>query len=262
MLRQDIKFVDFNGNERTITEYFYLNEAEIVELQAKSVNGIQEEMQDAILSNDAGRVLDFIKMLVHKSYGKKSQDGLNFEKTPEILQKFVSSAYYSDFLLGLIEDNGLRGQQFVQGIMPAKLVERALAQVQGQEAGTVDRTIYGQSARETFAAAQTAKTEGAVDVNTTQPNAFGQPSYPQFAQPEPAIQVQRNEPEQAKPKSVSDLGPEELARFQNWLAQKEAAEATQRSTAAPVSPDSFRVREEEPMQGLPRPPHEQVGDAQ
>lgn len=261
MLKQDIKFVDYNGNERTITEYFHLNEAEIVDLQAKSVNGVQAEMQDAILSNDAGRVLDFIKMLVHKSYGKKTQDGLNFEKSDEILQKFITSAYYSDFLLGLIEDNGLKGQQFVQGIMPAKLVERALAQVQGQDGGEVDRTVYGQSAREQFAAAQAAKMEGAIDVNTVQPGAFGQPQYPQFAQQEQPLRVQQNEPQQAKPTSISDLPPDQLERFQAWLAQKEAAEATQTSSA-PSSPDAFRVREPEPQQGLPRPPHEQVGDAQ
>ena len=256
MLKQDIKFTDYNNNERTITEYFHLNEAEIVELQAKSVNGVQAEMQDAILSNDAGRVLDFIKMLVHKSYGKKSQDGLNFEKSEEILNKFITSAYYSDFLLGLIEDNGLKGQEFVQGIMPAKLVERALAQVQGQNGGEPDRTVYGQSAREQFAAAQAAKQNPTPDVNSGYPaGAFGQPSYPQ-----PDLQVQRQEPA-PQSKTVSDLSPEEKARFDQWLAQKEAEEAT-RSAAAPASPDSFRVREEDPNQGISRPPHEQMGNAQ
>ena len=261
MLKQDIKFVDFNGNERTITEYFYLNEAEIVDLQAKSVNGIQEEMQDAILSNDAGRVLDFIKMLVHTSYGKKSLDGLNFEKSPEILQKFITSAYYSDFLLGLIEDNGLKGQQFVQGIMPAKLVERALAQVQGQNGGDVDRTVYGQSARERFAAAQAAKTEGAVDVNSVYPagSPLGQPTYPQFAPTEP--QSTPNLQVQTQPAYSGPQNPEEAEAFRQWQAQQEAAKATQAS-AAPTSPDAFRVREPEPDQGLPRPPHEQMGNTQ
>ena len=77
MLKQTIKFKDYNDQDREITEYFHLNEAEIVDLQAKSENGIQADMQDAILSNDAARVLDFIKNLVHLSYGKKSADGIN-----------------------------------------------------------------------------------------------------------------------------------------------------------------------------------------
>lgn len=259
MLKQTIHFTDYNGQQREITEYFHLNEAEIVDMQAKSKNGIQAEMEDAILSNDAGRVLDFIKELVHRSYGKKSQDGLTFEKSPEILQRFINSAYYSDFLLGLIEDNGLKGQEFVKGIMPAKLVERAMAQVQGQQGGEVDRTVYGQSARETFAAAQAASREsGTFSQPEGDPlrNSFGQPAYPKF--PDLAVQENPTPPAQPYPGPQNDA---EWNAFQQWQAQQEAAKATQASSA-PASPDAFRVREEEPLQGLPRPPHEQVGDAQ
>lgn len=262
MLKQTIKFMDYNDppREREIVEYFHLNEAEIVDMQAKSKNGIQAEMEDAILSNDAGRVLDFIKELVHRSYGKKSQDGLTFEKSPEILQRFINSAYYSDFLLGLIEDNGLKGQEFVKGIMPAKLVERAMAQVQGQDGGPVDRQVYEPSARERFAAAQAASSEtGAVVQNPV--GSFGQPQYPQFQQPsQTELAVQENPARTPQPYP----GPQNDAEwnaFQQWQAQQEAAKATQASSA-PASPDAFRVREEEPLQGLPRPPHEQVGDAQ
>lgn len=253
MLKQTIKFMDYNEppREREVVEYFHLNEAEIVEMQAKSKNGIQAEMEEAILSNDAGRVLDFIKDLVHRSYGKKSQDGLTFEKSPEILNRFINSAYYSDFLLGLIQDDGRKGQEFVKGIMPAKLVERAMAQVQGQEVGEVDRTVYDPSARERFAAAQEAsRAAGTLSEPEADPlrGAFGQPSYPQFQQ------------DSISP-AASEATNDQWAAFQQWQAQQEAAKATQ-AASAPASPDAFRVREEEPLQGLPRPPHEQVGDAQ
>lgn len=246
MLKQTIHFKDYNDQDRTITEFFHLNEAEIVDMQAKSKNGIQEDMQEAILSNDVSQVLDFITNLVHKSYGKKSQDGINFDKSPEILHKFVTSAYYSDFLLGLIEDNGAKGQEFVRGIMPAKLVERAAAQVQGQAQPPLDSRTYAPDARDVFAAAQAAKTEGMVDVNTTQPN------YPQFAQESEARLVVQGTP--GTPDTAKD---EELARFRKWQAQQDAAKT---AASAPVSPDAFRVREDEPqpMQGLPRPPHEQL----
>lgn len=228
MLKQTIQFTDYNDQPREITEYFHLNEAEIVDMQAKSVNGIQADMQDAILSNDAGRVLDFIKELVHRSYGKKSADGLTFDKSPELLQRFINSAHYSDFLLGLIQDDGRKGQDFVKGIMPAKLVERAMAQVQGQEAGEADRTIYAPDAREVFASAQA----------------------------ESSIQVQQN-PEPESPRVPAD----QFEAFQKWQAQQEAAlQAAVNTPSAPVSPDAFRVREVDPT--IPRPPHEHLGNAQ
>lgn len=257
MLKQTIKFADYNGNDREITEWFHLNEAEIVELQTSSPDGIQAEMQDAILSNDAGRVLGFIKNLVHRSYGKKSADGINFDKNDELLQKFITSAYYSDFLLGLIEDNGRKGEAFVQGIMPAKLVERALAQVQGQDGGAPDRQIYGADAREQFAAARAQK--HAAEALEFQVGAFGQPTYPQFTAQEsgpenPTLQPVRNTPVEQSPEQV------EFQRFREWQAAEAARQATVAAEqAAPASPDAFRVREEEPMQGLPRPPHEQQG---
>lgn len=265
MLKQTIQFTDYDNRPREVTLWFHLNEAEIVDMQAKSVNGIQADMQEAILSNDAGRVLDFIKELVHRSYGVKSQDGVNFEKTPELLAKFISSAYYSDFLLGLIQDDGRKGQDFVTGIMPAKLVERAMAQVQGQEAGGVDRTVFAPDAREIFANAQAAKAPD---------QGISQPLYPQFAQAEQPLSVQQNvspvqetrpepsrDPAAAHQVTLDTASPDQLARFREWQAQQDAARA---QASAPVSPDAFRVREEEPqpMQGLPRPPHEQVGDAQ
>ena len=253
MLKQTIKFKDYNDQDREITEYFHLNEAEIVDLQAKSENGIQADMQDAILSNDAARVLDFIKNLVHLSYGKKSADGINFDKTPEILHKFITSAYYPDFLLGLIEDDGAKGQEFVRGIMPAKLVERAAAQVQGQAQPPLDSRTYEPSARERFDAAQAASSESGSVV--TPESTFGQPLYPQFNQPTLAV-AENTVPTQAQPKTLDNATPDELARFREWQAAKEAEKA---QASAPVSPDAFRVREEEPLQGLPRPPHEQVG---
>ena len=244
MLKQTIKFKDYNDQDREITEYFHLNEAEIVDMQAKSTNGIQADMQDAILSNDAGRVLDFIKNLVHLSYGKKSTDGVHFDKSPELLHRFVTSAYYSDFLLGLIQDNGAKGQEFVKGIMPAKLVERAMAQVQGENAAPLDSRTYAPDARDVFAAAQAAKTEGMVDVNTTQP------VYPpQFAQESEAKLIVNQNPVSTQAEYPAPRNAEEDAEFKQWLAQKEAAKM---AASAPASPDAFRVREVEPdpLQGL------------
>jgi hypothetical protein len=250
MLKQTISFTDYNDEPRTVVEYFHLNEAEIVDMQARSKNGIQEDMQEAILSNDVSQVLDFITGLVHKSYGKKSADGLNFDKSPEILHKFVTSAYYSDFLLGLIEDNGLKGQEFVRGIMPAKLVERAAAQVQGIPQPPLESRSYEPDARERFAQAQAAKVSDSTreeiqHYQNNPPERFGQPDYPQ-------VSVQEDPTPTAAPTPDQD----QWNAFQQWQAQQEAAKA---AASAPVSPDAFRVREEEPqpLQGLPRPPHEQ-----
>lgn len=133
MLKQTITFTDFNGQERTKDLYFNLTEFELIEIQVESEEGIQKEMEDAVAAKDLRRLLDFIKMLVHKAYGEKSADGLYFEKSPEILQKFVSSALYSDLLLHLFQEEGARAEKFITGLMPKELLERAIAKAKGQD---------------------------------------------------------------------------------------------------------------------------------
>lgn len=145
MLKQTINYTDFNGVERTEDLYFNLTEFELVDIQTSSERGIQAEMEDAVKANDLRRLLDFIKMLIHKSYGVKSADGRHFEKSPEILNHFVNSAYYSDLLLNLFQDEGARAIQFITGLMPKDLIERAAAKSQGQ---TGVPSTYAPSARE------------------------------------------------------------------------------------------------------------------
>jgi hypothetical protein len=222
MLKETITFTDFNDESRTITEYFNLSEAEIVEMQARSTNGIQADMEDAVKSNDVARVLDFITMLVHKSYGKKSEDGIHFRKSPEILQNFIDSAYYSDFLLGLIENDGAKGQEFVRGIMPKKLVERALAQAQGQ----ANIPTVAPSAREVFEQSRSQENP------LVQP--FGQPEYPTVE----ATKSQVESPT-VRPQTQDER---DRAEYEAWKAQKAAREGEQAQQSA-----------------VGRPPHEQLG---
>jgi len=132
MLKQTITYTDFNGTPRTEDLYFNLTEFELVEIQSDSEKGIQADLQDAIRDKDLRRLLAFIKMLVNKAYGIKSEDGKHFEKSPEILQRFQNSALYSDLLLNLFEDEGTRAEKFITGLMPKELIARATAKAQGQ----------------------------------------------------------------------------------------------------------------------------------
>jgi len=135
MLKQNITYKDFNGTQRTEDLYFNLTEFELVELQAGSEKGIQADLQEAINNKDIRALLAFIKMLVNKAYGIKSEDGRHFDKSEEITRRFENSALYSDLLLHLFEDEGARAEKFITGLMPADLIARATAASQGKSSG-------------------------------------------------------------------------------------------------------------------------------
>lgn len=160
MLKQTIKFKDFNGADREETLWFNLNEAELVTMQAASKNGLEKDLDDIIKTKDVKKLLDFIKMLVHEAYGERDRDGIHFHKSPEITQNFINSAMYSPLLMSLFQDEGERSAAFITGLMPPDLVQRATEQARGGASGAQaqpESPTYQPSARERFAQAQDSK---------------------------------------------------------------------------------------------------------
>ena len=52
-----------------------------------------------------------------KAYGKKSDDGRRFIKTPEISEEFAQTEAYSDLFM-LLATNAEEAAKFVNGIVP------------------------------------------------------------------------------------------------------------------------------------------------
>lgn len=245
MLKQTITFLDLNGEERTETLYFNFSEAELVGIQAASEEGIQKEMEDAVKSKDMQKLLDFIKMLVEKSYGEPDKDGIHFNKSKKIRNKFVNSAMYSPLLLSLFQDEGARAEKFITGLMPADLVKRALSQVEGKgtQSAPVDPSVpqVALSAREQFEkrSAERRANEAApigLPEPTVTPYLPATPSQPmttpEFSAPEPATPIQSEAspldapPVDAQPFHVAQVPldevkeAEERAAYEAWKASQ------------------------------------------
>lgn len=225
MLKETIHFTDYNGEPATTVEYFNLNKNEIIDLEA-SVEGGLAAMMHRIQDNPTAKgVLELLKTLTHAAYGIKSDDGKYFDKSPEITNRFIRSAYYDDFLFSLIENDAVKGLEFIKGVIPPKLLEAAENQLQGKQATEAAQVNYEPNARERFAAIQAAKAES------------GQVAQPQVGSP---AQSARPLPTSGETESST-----EFAEFQEWKRQQEAAKATQ-AASAPASPDAFRIRENNP----------------
>lgn len=132
MLKQTIQFKDFNNKDQERDLYFNLTEAELVDMQADSPEGIQVDMMRAVQEKDMRKLLDFVKMLVHRSYGERDADGIHFHKSEQITANFVNSAMYSPLLLSLFEEEGARTEAFITGLMPADLVAAGIAKSHGE----------------------------------------------------------------------------------------------------------------------------------
>ena len=123
MWKTVVKFNNFDGEPREMECYFHLTEAEVVELEVSWDGGLKAVLERIIAEKDQKRMVEMMKMLILKSYGKKSLDGNKFIKNQQVLDDFTQTPAYSELFMNLSTDADL-ASEFVNGIIPKELGER------------------------------------------------------------------------------------------------------------------------------------------
>ena len=128
MYKKTIKYVDYNGNERTEDFYFNLTKVEVINLEINNRAGLLDKFKDMFSLGEDGQVKDladkqaiweFFCNLVDSSYGEKSPDGKRFVKSKEILEAFKQSPAYDEFIYSMFDAK--EASSFVNGIIPQDL---------------------------------------------------------------------------------------------------------------------------------------------
>lgn len=117
MLKETIKYTDFNGVEREEDFYFNLTKAEITEMEMSVDGGLVERINKIIQAKDAKEIVKIFKTIVLDAYGEKSADGRRFIKTPELREAFSQTMAYSNLFMELAT-NDVKAAAFIKGIMP------------------------------------------------------------------------------------------------------------------------------------------------
>ncbi len=123
MIKKNIKYTDFNGNEREESFYFNLTKVELLRMDANAQEGgLTEKFKRISKSNDGAAIMEVMEDLIRKSYGKKTADG-GFVKKQEYIDEFVSTEAYSELFYELVTDANAAAE-FVRGIIPANMAEQ------------------------------------------------------------------------------------------------------------------------------------------
>lgn len=120
MLKKTIKYTDYEGNECQEDFYFNLNKAELMEMQLSTKGGLDKYLQKLVDEEDNQKIMAMFKQIIMKSYGKKSEDGTRFIKSPELSNEFIQTEAYSELFMELIQDENA-AKAFMTGIIPNEL---------------------------------------------------------------------------------------------------------------------------------------------
>ena len=119
-----IKFENYNGEERAMECYFQLTEAEVIELEVSWDGGLKGVLERIIQEKDQKKMVEMMKMLILKSYGKKSIDGNRFVKDQTTLDEFTQTPAYSELFM-LLSTDADEAAAFVNGIIPQDVSAKA-----------------------------------------------------------------------------------------------------------------------------------------
>ena len=133
MIKKVVKYTDFNDMERTDELYFHMTQPELIKLSVSKEGGFERYIDRMIQSNNMKELVAVLEEVIQLTYGVKTDDG-RFEKSPEILQKFLSSEAYNVVFMDIAQ-NAETAAEFINGVIPKNLkkqVDDALAAQQAQ----------------------------------------------------------------------------------------------------------------------------------
>jgi hypothetical protein len=120
VLKKNITYKDFNGNEVTDLFTFNLSPADLMEIEAETPGGMSALLAKITETTDGAVVMGVFKTLINRSVGKVSENGKQFLRNEEILNEFRQSNAYSVLLIELISDEDFAAT-FFNSIMPEGL---------------------------------------------------------------------------------------------------------------------------------------------
>ena len=108
MLKKTITYIDFDGNKRTEDLYFNMTRSELIEFSF-GLPDLKENVSDKITKQEAEELgkkmvekmggegmYKFVKDLIFKSFGVKSEDGRRFIKSEQLSTEFTQTMAYDE----------------------------------------------------------------------------------------------------------------------------------------------------------------------
>lgn len=124
MFKEHFEYEDYNGVKREEDHYFNLSQPEIVKLNFSSAGGLKETVLRLTQEQNGGKIIELFERIIQMSIGRKSEDGRKFEKSPEIINDFVSTPMYPMLYMRLATDAEY-ATKFINAIVPKEVSEAA-----------------------------------------------------------------------------------------------------------------------------------------
>lgn len=117
MLKQQVKYEDFDGNTQTETLYFNLNRMELISFQKRyGSENMENYINKLIEEKQIEPMYDLLNDFVLTAYGVRSEDGKRFIKNDQIREEFKQSLAYEALIEDFHDDSRKVLENFIAGV--------------------------------------------------------------------------------------------------------------------------------------------------
>ncbi len=129
MLKREIAYEDFNGNQVTDIFYFNISKTELIELEVEYEEGFGAMIQKVIDTKDRKTLIKQFKEIILLAYGQKSEDGKRFIKSDQLREEFSQTAAFNTLFIEFATDDKAAAI-FLKSVLPRDMIgeiDKALA---------------------------------------------------------------------------------------------------------------------------------------
>lgn len=123
MHKETIKYETYDGVPVEEDFYFNLSKAELMRMEMSQYGGMEALLNKIIKEQDSKRIYNMFETIVQTAYGVKSDDGKQFIKNDDVLNKFVQSEAYSELVIKMLEDADFAAR-FVRETFPKDIQDK------------------------------------------------------------------------------------------------------------------------------------------
>lgn len=123
MIKKTVTYTNYKGEEKTEEVYFHLKPEVLTDMLAEMGDDIGVKLTQAAEEEDIGNLVKYFKWMLERAYGVVSEDGEEFEQSPELWEKFRRSAKY-DAVFSSIAFDEEGAEAFMRGIFPPDIVAK------------------------------------------------------------------------------------------------------------------------------------------
>lgn len=123
MIRKVIKYKDLDGNALVGDFYFNLTKTELIKMEIGRDEGMAEHLKKIIESGNNKDILAVFESIILGAYGKRSEDGVRFIKSPEISTEFTQTDAYEELLFEFMTD-AAAAAAFIHSLIPDDMAVR------------------------------------------------------------------------------------------------------------------------------------------